>query len=120
MEIVTQKYIRKPLFVDAVQVSVENFSAIATWCMGEIRSTETDLLALDEDEVKQDPSGYYIHVRVNHPKNIRQTKAMVGDWILYTDKGYKIYTDTAFQGSWDLWERDSPADKVEAVKKQVG
>ena len=98
---ITQKYVRKPLFVDAVQVTAENFEEIARWCFGEI--VNADESAIDKSEDVQ-PTKQYIHVRVHNPKNPRQTKAFVGDWILYTERGYKVYTTKAFQANFDRVE----------------
>jgi len=36
MSIETTTYIRKPLYVEAVQVSKENFVELSLWCQGEI------------------------------------------------------------------------------------
>lgn len=88
----TTQYIRKPLHVDAVRVTGANFDEIATWCQGEVL----------RDGVEGQGSGKkYIKVRVHNPKNPRQTKAFVGDWLLYTERGYKIYTNKAFHASFD-------------------
>lgn len=112
MEVRTHKYLRKPLVVDAVQVTIDNFEAIATWCQGEIVNN-------DGTEVsKVNPGGQHVRVRVHNPKTPRQTKAYTGDWILYTDKGYKIYTQRAFAASFDLAPK--PANGVQAVRRQVG
>jgi hypothetical protein len=73
--------------VDAVQVSHENFQELAQWCQGEIQSDGTQ---------------QYIRVRVHAPKNVRQSMAFVGDWILYTPQGYKVFTNRAFNGAYDL------------------
>lgn len=90
MGINTERYIRKPLYVDAVRITEENFDEIAEWCQGEVQQEET-------------PGGTkrYIKVRVHNPKNTRQTQAIVGDWLLYTERGYKIYTSKAFHASFD-------------------
>jgi len=85
MTVETTKYIRKPLYVDAVRVTDENFLEVAEWCQGDVAQTED-----------------YIRVRVHNPKTTRQTRAHVGDWILYTDRGYKVYQDKAFELSFDL------------------
>jgi hypothetical protein len=97
MPINAQKYIRKPLYVDAVRVTNANFNEIAAWCQGEI---------LRDDEVLQDADGQgtgkkYIKVRVHNPINPRQMKAFVGDWLLYTERGYKVYTNKAFHTAFD-------------------
>lgn len=98
---ITDKYVRKPLYVDAVQVTEENFPDIARWCFGEIGN-------VDESPVDPtqplNPKLQYIHVRVHNPKNPRQTRAMVGDWILYTERGYKVYTTKAFTANFDRVE----------------
>jgi len=95
---ITKRYIRKPLYVDAVQVTEENFATVARWCFGEVCN-------IDETPVNKElgyqPSKQYIHVRVHNPKNTRQTKAFVGDWILYTERGYKVYTTKAFLANFE-------------------
>jgi hypothetical protein len=84
MPINAQKYIRKPLYVDAVRVTSANFDEFATGARA--RCSET-----------RDGSGKkYIKVRVHNPINPRQMKAFVGDWLLYTERGYKVYTNKAF------------------------
>ena len=91
MGIKTEQYIRKPLFVDAVRVTDENFDEMVNWCQpkGEVMT--------DPDTNKR-----YIKIRVSYPKGPRQTKAFVGDWILWNDRGgYKIYTDKAFRESFE-------------------
>lgn len=101
MEIVTQRFIRKPLYVDAVEVTEENFRELARWCQGKI--LKSDGSPLDKTE-EPEPKACFIHVRVHHPKNSRQTKAFVGDWLLYTELGYKVYTPGAFEGAFDRVE----------------
>lgn len=107
----TQKYIRKPLYVDAVRITTANFEEIAAWCQGEIQ--------------ENGPSGKKcIKVRVHNPKNVRQTQAVVGDWLLYTERGYKVYTNKAFHASFDQVETELPAaapviEKVEMTEDQV-
>lgn len=99
---ITTKFVRKPLYVDAVQVTEQNFSEICRWCFGEIGNIDdspVDKSALASDGPQ--PHKQYIHVRVHNPKNPRQTRAFVGDWILYTERGYKVYTTKAFQANFD-------------------
>lgn len=104
MTIQSQRYLRKPLFVDAVRVTAANFEEIAAWCQGEV---------LRDDVPGQGPGKKYIKVRVHNPKNPRQTKAFVGDWLLYTERGYKVYTSKAFHAAFDVVE--SP----KAVEEEV-
>jgi hypothetical protein len=95
---ISNKYVRKPLYVDAVQVTEQNFGDVARWCFGEICN-------IDESPVDKsrniEPTKQYIHVRVHHPRVPRQSKAFIGDWILYTERGYKVYTTQAFQANFD-------------------
>lgn len=93
----TTKYVRKPLYVDAVQITEENFDDAVRWCFG---------------EQDADDEGKFIKVRVHQPKNQRQTRAYVGDWILYTERGYKVYTDRAFQTNFDLAEPNAEDPEV--------
>lgn len=88
----TQRYERKSFLVDALQVTRDNMQEVAEWCKGEIHETDK-------------PSGRderFIKVNVQRPMNERQTKAFVGDWILYAVSGFKIYPDKAFHQSFDL------------------
>lgn len=99
--VVTTKYVRKPLYVDAVQVTSDNFAEVIRWCQGEIGSQDSGETQQFTDEVKVEPSKQFIRIRVHNPQSVRQTKAFVGDWILYTDRGYKIYTEKAFKDNFD-------------------
>lgn len=105
MPVTTQKFVRKPLYVDAVQVTVENLADISDWCQGEVRNYNDS--PLDPESAKNVALERYIHVRVHNPKNQRQTKAFVGDWILYTERGYKVYTQKAFRNSFDKVEEQT-------------
>lgn len=99
MTIQTTRYIRKPLYVEAIQIDESNFISLAEWCQGEIRTNGGDFLVDNRDKV--DPKTQHIRLRVHNPKSIRQMQGHVGDWILYTDRGYKIYTQKAFKACFD-------------------
>jgi hypothetical protein len=98
--IVTTRYVRKPLYVDAVKITPENFVEVSKWCQGEIRQNSDETVLRDLQVVE--PTECHIRVRVHNPKSIRQTQARVGDWILYTDRGYKVYTEKAFFNSFTV------------------
>jgi hypothetical protein len=88
----TEKYIRKPLYVNAIRVTEENFDSVSTWCEGTVEKESGG-----PREGKQ-----FIKVNVHGvPKSQRQTKAFVGDWLLHTERGFKVYTDNAFRASFD-------------------
>lgn len=96
MSISTKVYVRKPLEVEAVQVTMENFEELALWCQGTIRNNDGT-----PHNGRIEPRKQHIHVRVHNPRSGRQTKAFLDDWILYTEMGYKIYNTKAFLGSFD-------------------
>lgn len=80
-----QKFVRKPFAVRAVQVTVENINEVATWSEGTVLGTGT--------------SNEHIKIDVKHALNDRQREAHVGDWVLNTKKGFKVYTDRAFKAN---------------------
>lgn len=104
---ITEKYVRKPLFVDAVQVTSENFLDVARWSFGEIKNKDESPVDFSKGP---DPENQYIQVRVTNPKNSRQSKAYVGDWILYTIHGFKVYTTKAFHASFVRVEGEQQAE----------
>lgn len=99
----TVKYVRKPLYVEAVQVTPDNFMNVADWCQALVgrKGGEAGTESRPADGFEIDPSNHYIRIRVHNPQSKKQTMAFVGDWILYTEQGYKIYTDRAFQSGFD-------------------
>jgi hypothetical protein len=104
MAIQTIKYRRRPIYVDAVQITEKNFVEVAEWCMGDILWQDGSKVITSIADPAIDPSQQYIRVRVNNPKYLRQTMAYVGDWILYSPQGYKIYTKRAFEAAFELAE----------------
>ena len=83
----TAKFVRKPFEVEAVQVTAENIEEVAAWCFGTVEHSGDNTLKDDR----------YISVRVQHPISARQTKAFIGDWVLYSGKGFKCYNPNAFK-----------------------
>jgi len=83
-ELQLEEYERNPYIVKAIQVTAENMEAVAKWCGGNIQKTKAGTK--------------YISVKVHNPLTPRQTKAFVNDWVLFA-KGYKVYTQHAFQAS---------------------
>lgn len=92
MEIQPAKYARKTFYVDAVPVTEENMEDVAKWCDGTIETSSAAGGATGER---------YIKVRVHRPLTERQSKAFVGDWVLYAGTGYKVYTPVAFSKSFE-------------------
>lgn len=87
----TAFYDRNPLRVEAVQVTEENLREVAAWCGGKVRTNH---------KTKQ----LFIRVDVLHPREPKHTRALVGNWILKSEMGYKIYSDSAFQNGYTLVE----------------
>jgi len=108
MTLQPNKFVRKPFYIDAVQVTAENINDVAEWCQGDIR-THGPAKSAPAGETGQEK---YIKVRVNRPLNPRQTQAFVGDWVLYAGTGFKVYTNKAFEGSFEMvakvWSDDNP------------
>lgn len=85
---ITQRYVRKPFFVEAVQVTEENLEQVAEWVPGaHIRTQRVN-----------DVDKRYVKLKITKPQNDRQTKAFPGDWVLFSDESgeYKVYTKNAF------------------------
>lgn len=87
MSVVPELYVRKPFEVEAVQVTEDNIGDVADWCDGELRSTAENIP--------------FVKVKVHRPLTTRQTRAFVGDWILYAGRGFKVYTTKAFETSFE-------------------
>lgn len=97
MGVITTKYVKKPLFVEAVRITRKNFNDVAKWCEGHIQTERPD--------ASQNASKKYIKIQTHNPINNRQTKAFVGDWLLKTNRGFKIYTHNSFTESFDEVDR---------------
>lgn len=90
-----EKYCRKPLDVQAIQVTEENMADVALWCKGGIFEAAQDYP--DEEIFIGD---HYIKVPVNNPFNERQAQAFTGDWVIKSSRAnYKVYTDKAFKAA---------------------
>lgn len=76
-----EEYTRKSFTVKAVHVTVANIEEVAKWCGGVIKQRR------------------FIKVPVEKPQNDRQTQAYIGDWVLESGKGFKVYTNAAFSRS---------------------
>lgn len=94
-ELQFEEYERNPYIVTAVEVTAENMEAVAKWCSGKIEKSKA--------------GDQYISVKVHNPLNSRQTKAFVGDRVLYA-KGYKVYTERAFKASFKKRELVTVSD----------
>lgn len=89
----THTFARLPFHVKAVQVTNDNMAEVAAWCQGEIK-----ILVDEETNATKDR---WIKVKVRRPENERQTHAFVGDWVLFAGAGFKVYTNKAFEKSFE-------------------
>lgn len=106
MGINTTKYVRKPLYVEAVQVTEENFDELVGWCNGTV-------------EIEESNGKKFIRIWVHNPMGPRQTKAFVDDWILRHQKGFKIYTQKAFEASFDEVQTEKAVSNAGPIVDQL-
>lgn len=97
-----QKFQRKPFSVDGVKVTDDNLDAVAAWCLGEV-------------VVNPKTSKKHIRVDAHRPLTERQTMALPGDWVLFYNRGYKVYTETAFSRNFELIEAGTGKEESEFV-----
>lgn len=98
-----RKFMRKPFYIDAIQVTASNLDQVTRWCKGQLYENADGT--------------YYIKVRVYKPLNERQTKAYIGDWVLKAGKGFKVYSDRAFNNTFTEVET-SPIEIVTVENKK--
>lgn len=84
MGVHTRTFNRKSFPVEAVQVTNTNFEDVRAWCDG-------------EEVPKSGKTPRHFKVPVIRPMSHTQTKARVGDWVLYANNGFKVYPDAAFR-----------------------
>jgi len=83
----TQKFSRKPLYVDAVRVTKDNVQEIADWCDGTVA---------DPDKPRR-----FIRVHTHRSVTVPKTRAFVGDWVLKSPIGFRVYSNVAFEKAFD-------------------
>lgn len=100
-----QKFVRKPFYVDAVQVTKDNLEQVAQWCGGTVA----------KDENSGQP---YIQVDVFNPTDVPDhSRAYVGRWILQAATGYKVYKTKGFFRSFDqVTELSKPQADAAGIK----
>lgn len=96
-----EHYSRIPFPVEVVELTEENLRAAAKWCGGQIRHI-TKNVPSDEGTVEPEKVRVpYVKVHVVNPQNDRQTKGFVGDRILKSDSGFKVYGERAFLNAFE-------------------
>lgn len=84
--LIVKEYSRKPLTVEAVQITDDNIKEVAEWCGGDVCSFTSNGVTT-----------WSIEVKVLHAKKTPAQQAHVGDWILKSKQGVKIYQDMPFR-----------------------
>jgi hypothetical protein len=87
--ITTSTFVRKPLLVEGIQVNSENMEQVAVWCGGTIQYTQS--------------KRNFIKLQTKATPQARQNMAFVGDWVLKSDMGFKIYSKRAFDRTFDSY-----------------
>lgn len=88
MGIKTESYRRKPLEVEAVQVTSENLYEVAEWCGGAVHTIKTG----EETKV-------FINVPVINSNRNPQFRASIGSWVLSSESGFKVYSERSFNNA---------------------
>ncbi|ADD81090.1 gp092 [Rhodococcus phage ReqiPoco6] len=101
-----ERYQRKTFDVDAVQVTEHNLDLVAAWCGGSI---VTEQVANEENALLPAPPKRYVLVPVAKPLSKRQTEAYIGDWVLWADRGFKVYGQKPFLRSF-IKPKDIPVE----------
>lgn len=108
MTIKTEKFVRKPFEIEAVQVTAQNINEVAAWCKGKVVLPDGT------------PGPHFIKVDVKNPLTERQTKAFVGDWVLFSGKGgYKVYTNKGFEISFEPSTPMLKSDQASKLKEEL-
>jgi hypothetical protein len=95
-DITPVRFAKRVFFVEAVQVTAENMEKAAEWCGGKILMTRAN-------PKKDYPASPYVKVDTYLPRNERQTRAFVDDWIVKADdKTWKTYPDRAFRLAFEM------------------
>lgn len=101
-----QKFVRRPFAVRGVQVTEENMEEVASWCGGKIQYDPLD-------------APIYIEVNVKHALNDRQRQAYVGDYVLSTKKGFKVYLERAFHTNFKAFDEVAEGVKTNIVQFNI-
>lgn len=101
-------YNRKVFTVEAVRVTDENMSEVAKWAKGVIEVERTD-----------NGSKKFIRINVHRPINDKQSKAFIGDWVLRTKNGFKVYINKAFVNSFSEQLVYTEADAKSQLEEPV-
>lgn len=96
MAVKPYKYVSKPTYVDAIEVTAENLAEVSVWCRGDVR-TEGHLVGEPEK-----PDVKYIKIPMYHPASVKLTKAYIGDFVVYSGTKFKVFTPKPFANTFEI------------------
>lgn len=96
-----ETYLRRTFEIEAVRITHDNMHEVAIWCLAEEKVQTRPAKKGEGNFVQEIP---YLKIEVLRPLNERQSMAFVGDWVLKTGTGFKIYTDIAFHKNFEKKE----------------
>lgn len=92
MQLEVKSFSRKTFDVEAVQVTDDNMPEVAKWCGGSIKRTGS--------------GESYVNVPVKQPtnpeKNRNPFRAFPGYWVLKSNTGCRVYTQSGFEAAFVL------------------
>ena len=100
-----QKFQRKPFSVDGVCVTDDNINEVAEWCLGKVEESDKGVK--------------HIRVDAHRPLTERQTMAFIGDWVLFHNRGFKVYTEAAFSRNFELVQAGTGSDHAEFIPEDT-
>ena len=98
-----REFVRKPFPVKAVQVTADNMAEVARWCGGQVLTITKEGEAGDGPL----PARSFVRVPVFQARNDRQQQAYIGDWVLEAERGFKVYTNSAFRNHFEPKQPDT-------------
>jgi len=108
MTLQIEQFRRKTFDVDAVQVTPENIHEVAEWCGGDVRT-----------ESQKGKNVKFIKVRVYKALDDEQTKAFVGNFVVYMGSGYKVYKYNAFMRTFEKLKKTAAEEAAEWTEKDL-
>lgn len=102
MTLQIEQFRRKTFNVDAIQVTPDNIDEVAEWCGGDVRT-----------EQQKGKNVKFVKVRVYKALDDEQTKAFVGNFVVYMGSGYKVYKYNAFMRTFEKTKKTAAEEAAE-------
>lgn len=92
------RYTRKPLHVQAIQVTSENMGDVAKWCNGQLTKQVLPTFSKEAEGREAQPQEC-IKVPVVRPLNHRLGYAFVGDYVVKSSSNFRVYLEKIFNNT---------------------